>query len=339
MPSREGETETPSPNSGYVAKALDAHPMMRFFASAGTAMLVTTLASRLTKSGGLKLGQALQNSSDAAMRAGRTDALSTRAIRSITEIRKELDNLSAMHRSIDGVDDPYLKAVYEVDGKLTTGYNPTLGRRKFFRPLSQEGARSSARGLTSESAEAWTMRDELQVRLVRAARRMPYELPALYVTQKAVTEPLFGQNQEKKRLNWYNPADVISDFVKQSTLNVATMILPFEAVGAAGAAGRSSLTTLAGSMNDLRALSPVQRKAANAAIDIRSLLAEVGQDIAGMTNKVLKMSSQTSGAFAAGVSEAGNSQPEFVQALRAARHGAKQAVQDMADADRSKRLK
>ncbi len=339
MPSREGETETPSPNSGYVAKALDAHPMMRFFASAGTAMLVTTLASRFTKSGGLKLGQSLQKSSDAAMSAGRTDALSTRAIRSITEIRKELDNLSAMHRSIDGVDDPYLKAVYEVDGKLTTGYNPTLGRRKFFRPLSQEGARSSARGITSESAEAWTMRDELQVRLVRAARRMPYELPALYVTQRAVTEPLFGQNQEKKRLNWYNPADVISDFVKQSTLNVATMVLPFEAVGAAGAAGRSSLTTLAGSMNDLRALSPVQRKAANAAIDIRSLLAEVGQDIAGMTNKVLKMSSQTSGAFAAGVSEAGNSQPEFVQALRAARHGSKQAVEDMANADRSKRLK
>jgi len=339
MPSREGETETPSPNSGYVAKALDAHPMMRFFASAGTAMLVTTLASRLTKSGGLKLGQALQRSSDSAVTAGRTDALSTRAIRSITEIRKELDNLSAMHRSIDGVDDPYLKAVYEVDGKLTTGYNPTLGRRKFFRPLSQEGARSSARGLTSESAEAWTMRDELQVRLVRAARRMPYELPALYVTQRAVTEPLFGQDQEKKRLNWYNPADVISDFVKQSTLNLATIILPFEAVGAAGAAGRSSLTTLAGSMNDLRALSPIQRKAANAAIDIRSLLAEVGQDIAGMTNKVLKMSSQASGAFAAGVSEAGNSQPEFVQSLRAARHGAKQAVQDMSNADRSKRLK
>ena len=339
MPSREGETETPSPNSGYVAKALDAHPMMRFFASAGTAMLVTTLASKFTKAGGLRLGKALQNSSDAAMSAGRTDALSTRAVRSITEIRKELDNLSAMHRSIDGVDDPYLKAVYEVDGKLTTGYNPTLGRRKFFRPLSEEGARSSARGLTSETAEAWTMRDELQVRLVKAARRMPYELPALYVTQKAVTEKLFGQDQEKKRLNWYNPADVISDFVKQSTINIATMILPFEAVGAAGAAGRSSLTTLAGSMNDLKALSPVQRKAANAAIDIRSLLAEVGQDIGGMTNKVLKMSSQTSGAFAAGVSEAGNSQPEFVQALRAARHGSKQAVQDMANADRSNRLK
>lgn len=339
MPSKEGETETPSPNSGYLAKALDAHPMMRFFASAGTAMLVTTLASRLTKSGGLKLGQALQKSSDAAVTAGRTDALSSRAIRSITEIRKELDNLSALHRSIDGVDDPYLKAVYEVDGKLTTGYDPNLGRRKFFRPLSQEGARSSARGLTSESAEAWTMRDELQVRLVKAARRMPYELPALYVTQRAITEPLFGQNQEKKRLNWYNPADVITDFVKQSTLNVATMVLPFEAVGAAGAAGRSSLTTLAGSMNDLRALSPIQKKAANAAIDIRSLLAEVGQDIGGMTNKVLKMSSQTSGAFAAGVSEAGNSQPEFVQALRAARHGAKQAVQDMANADRSNRLK
>lgn len=51
MPTREGETETPSPNSGYIGKALDGHPVMRFLGSAATAMLVTTVASRFTKKG------------------------------------------------------------------------------------------------------------------------------------------------------------------------------------------------------------------------------------------------------------------------------------------------
>lgn len=55
MPSREGETETPNPNSGIIGKALNDHPVMRFLGSAATAMLVTTVASRFTKAGGLKL--------------------------------------------------------------------------------------------------------------------------------------------------------------------------------------------------------------------------------------------------------------------------------------------
>ena len=51
MPTREGETETPSPNSGYISKALDGHPVTKFLASSATAMLVTTVASRFTKKG------------------------------------------------------------------------------------------------------------------------------------------------------------------------------------------------------------------------------------------------------------------------------------------------
>jgi hypothetical protein len=117
------------------------------------------------------------------------------------------------------------------------------------------------------------------------------------------------------------------------------MMLPFEAIGAAGAAGRSSLTTFAASMEDLRALSPLQRKAANTAIDLRSLLAEVGQDISNITGKALKLSSQTSGAFAAGIGEVKNSQPEFVQSLKAARHGASVAAQEAYNKNPKNRLK
>ena len=339
MPSREGETETPSPNSGYIAKALDQHPMMRFFGAAATALVATTVASRFSKGVGLKLGKALQDSSDTAMRAGRTDALPVRTTRAMRDLREALDELGGVARSVDGVDDPYSKIVHEVDGKLTTGYDPKTSGRYFRTPISEQGRRTTNRGRTSESAEVWTRRDDIQIRMVKLARRLPYELPAMYVTQRAVTDKLFGGEQEGPRVKWYNPADVISDFVKQSTVNLATMMLPFEAIGAAGAAGKSSLTTLASSMSDLRALSPLQQRGANAAIDLRSLLAEVGQDLGDMTSKALRISSQTSGAFSAGIQEVKNAQPEFMQGLYAARHGAKVAAQNLSDSDRKKRLK
>lgn len=336
MPTREGETETPSPNSGYIGKALDSHPIMRFLASTGTAMLVTTVASRMTKKGGLRLGQAIQKASDHAINTGNLNSPSTRLVKGITDLRRGLDELQSVSRQIDGVDDAYQKIVYDVDGKLTTGYEGRLNERGYFRPLSKDARQSSARGLTSENAEAWTYRDEIQKRLVRAGRRLPYELPALYVTQRAVTEPLFGHNQDRKKVNWYNPADVISDFVGQSIVNVATITLPFEGLGAAGAAGKSSLTTLANSMNDLNALSPIQRKSASLAVDLRSLLSEVGHDAADVINKGLKLSSQTSGAFSAAVKEMGNAQPEFVQTLNASRRGAKAAIESLDDRNRGK---
>ena len=336
MPSREGETETPSPGSGRIAKALDNHPIMKFFGSAATAMVVTMAASKLTKSGGLKLGKFLQDSSDNAIRAGRLDAPSTRLVKGIQDLRRGFDELQSVARNVDGVDDVYSKLVYEVDGKLTTGYDGISSERGYFRPISPQGRRTTGTGLSSESAEVWTTRDEIQKKLIRAGRRLPYELPALYITQRAITEPLFGQNQDKKKINWYNPADVLSDFVKQSVLNVATITLPFEGLGAAGAAGKSSLTTLANSMNDLNSLTPIQRKASAFAFDLKSLLAEVGHDSAGLINKTLKASSQTAGAFAAGVQEARNSQPEFLQAAYAAKHGAQDAARRASDVNAGK---
>ncbi len=335
LPSQEGETETPSPGSGRIAKALDGHPMMKFLGSAATAMVVTTVASKLTKSGGLKLGKFLQDSSDAAIRAGHYDRPSTRLVKGILDLRQGLDELESVTRAGAGLDD-YSRLVEKIDGKLTTGYDGRRSARSFIVPLSEQGRKTTGIGINSESSESFLIRDQIQKQLVRAARRMPYELPALYVTQKAVTDPLFGHNQDKKKVNWYNPADVLTDFVKTSTLNLATMVLPFEALGAAGAAGKSSLTTLANSMNDLNALSPIKQKAAGFAFDLRSLLAEVGHDSADVLNKAIKLSSRTSGAFASGVQESNNVQPEFVQALRAARKGVKDAGRRASDVDAGK---
>ena len=336
MPTREGEEPAPSPNSGYIAKALDNHPIMRFLGSAGTAILVTAVGSKFLKSGGLKLGMALEDSSRMAISGGRTDALPTRLVKGIQELRAGLDELQSVARSVNGVDNPYERLVYEVDGKLTSGYEGIRSETRFWRPISEEGAKVSGVGQTGTSAEVWMYRDELQKRLVRAGRRMPYELPALYIAQRGVTEPLFGHNQDRRKLNWYNPADVVTDFVKQSTMNLATMILPFEALGAAGTAGKSSLTTFANSMNDIKALSPIQRKASNLAVDLRSLLAEVGQDSSVIINKALKVSSRTSGAFATGVQAARDTQPEFVQALHSARHGATEAARSASEKNAGK---
>lgn len=39
VPLNEGESEGPSPNSGNIARALNDHPVMRFFASTATAVI------------------------------------------------------------------------------------------------------------------------------------------------------------------------------------------------------------------------------------------------------------------------------------------------------------
>lgn len=160
--------------------------------------------------------------------------------------------------------------------------------------------------------------------MVRAGRRMPYELPALYVAQRGVSDKLFGEGENKKKVNWYNPVDVVSDFVKTSTVNMLTMIAPFEAGGSAAGATKKSLNTLKYSMDSLRSLSPVQQKAAKGFVDLTELLSEVGHDLASISNKALRTATQTSAAFNAGA-QALSEQPRFVDSLHQARFGVKEA--------------
>ena len=309
LPFNEGETEGVSPNSGVVSKALDGHPVMRFFAHTGMSIAVAGVLTAGLKKGGLKLAEKMQ------------DKLSTTAIKDINQVRKYLDELQGVKRAIEGVDDPYSALVFrDPSGELTTGYlgrDSEVHRGLFF---TSEELRQAGRGITSEPGAIWSYKDAVQQRLIRAGRRMPYELPALYASQRVVSDRLFGEDENRKKLNWYNPADVISDFVKTSVTNVATMILPFETAGAGISSGKRSLFTFRQSMDSLKSLTPFQQKTVTGFVNLSELLGEVGNDVAKVSNKFLRTATQTSAGINA-AERALQEQPRIVDALHKARHG------------------
>jgi len=320
IPVGEGESDGVAPNSGMVSRALNGHPIMRFLASTATVMVAATVASKLTREGGLKLGKFLQTSSEAG------HPLATRIVESATQIRRHLDELQGVSRFVDSGEDLYGKLVaFDKSGKLSTGYDGKISERFGYQYLTKEEKNLAGSGFLSEPTAVWAYKDELQQRLVRAGRRMPYELPAMYGAQKAIVDPIFGNREEgKRKVKWYNPADVISDFTKSSLTMMATMIAPFEAVGAAGSASSSSLNSLRYSMNDMRNLTPFNKKLSKGFVDITETLADVGHDFATLTNKFLRTSAQTSGALSS-ATRAYDNQQGFVQNLYSLRHGVTQA--------------
>lgn len=86
-PVNEGESEGPSPNSGAIARALNGHPLMRFFASTTTAVIASAVASRVVKGQGLKIGKKIQDAADAG------GNVSTRFVQSWNKLRKTADEL------------------------------------------------------------------------------------------------------------------------------------------------------------------------------------------------------------------------------------------------------
>ena len=220
------------------------------------------------------------------------------------------------------MDDPYSKLVFDApEGALSTGYSGSTSERFRYMFMTKDEVSRAGRGITAEPAAVWTFKDEMQKRLIRAGRRMPYELPALYITQKALTDPLLGKNEDRKKVNWYNPVDVVSDFVKTSVTNIATMVLPFEIGGAGIASTKSSLHTLKYSMDSLRDLTPGKRALVSGMVDLNDILSEVGHDFSSITNQLLKKTTQISGAFNAAAKTFQDEQPRLVQALSSARHG------------------
>lgn len=331
IPLNAGEQEGDAPNSGFISRALNDHPIMKFLASAALTMGGTYLAAKLTKDGGLRLAKYAQDLSDNGQ-----STFATSIIRNVVDIRRHLDELQGVQRYVEGVDDVYSKIVFEQEGRLTTGYEGALSERRGYGFLTGEQRRLAGRNFMSEPTETYVFRDELQKRLVRSGRRLPYELPAMYGVQKAVSEPLFGKRENSERkVKWYNPADVIADFTKTSLTNIATMILPFEFAGATVSQATSSLNTLRYSMNDMRRLTPVQKAASRGVKEVSELLAEVGHDFASLTNRFLKTSAQVSGSLST-AGEVFKDRTGFVQNLRSLRFGVESAREAARNAQASR---
>lgn len=335
VPLNEGETSGVAPNSGYVSRAVNGHPIMRFFASTAAVMVGAAAASAITKKGGIKLAKFVQDKADEALSAN-IDSFSTRLVKSATDIRRQLDELQGVKRAAgDGGEDPYSKLVFEIDGKLGTGYSGAKSERFGYDFLTGEERRQSALANFNEPAAVWSLRDNIQQRLVRAGRRMPYELPAMYATQRGLVDPLMGEDESRKKVKWYNPADVVADFTKQSITNMATMILPFEFAGAAANSGRSSLHALKYSNADLRRLTGFKQKMHKSYIDVSEVLSEVGHDLAGITDKFLRGAAQSSGALSAATEAYKNNQQGFVQTLSQLRHGRAAAIRNASNTQAS----
>ena len=335
LPIQEGESEGPSPNSGFVGKALNGHPVMRFFATTAASVVAMSVVGKMLKGQGLKLAKTIQSSAELG------NIASTRAVDTITQLRRGLDELEGLSRYVDDTVDPYSKLVFEKDGKLTTGFTRTIadgdeilenGTYITGREIQQAGG-----GATREPASVWSLRDDIQQRLVRQARRLPYELPALYVGQKAVVEPLFGHNQDKRKVNWYNPVDVIADFAKESVKNAA-FITGGSAVGGGVLARSKFYMNAPYANNPSLALTAKQMRTADRFADLRTVLREVGHDAGDLINKGSRFASSASGAFNLGVENASANQSSPVFALSQARKGMK-AMGDHLEASQAGRLK
>lgn len=191
--------------------------------------------------------------------------------------------------------------------------------------LTRSEIQSAGGGVTREPASVWTARDDLQQKFVQLGRRLPYELPALYITQRAVTDPLFGNNQDRKKVKWYNPVDVLADFAKQSVYNVAS-ITGTGALGAAAFGRAKFYYDLPYASNPNISLTAKQMSRANKVADLRTILEEVGQDFSKIAGETTKYMSSAGAAFNYAVEQGKQNQVGPVQAMHRARGGPKAAA-------------
>lgn len=306
----EGTQEGPNPESGAISKALHHHPVMRFFATAAVTMVGMHVGGKMLREGGLKLGMMAQETHKPWV---------TNLISNVRTTQKQLDMWQGVKRTfVDGADDYATSSklfVRDVDtGRIATD-NISERSGFWFTRAEVEAGRAGTEGPTE-----WTVKEQIQQSLVRSARRMPYELPAAYMVQRGLTDQLFGSEDEFQG-KWYNPVDVVTDFVNTSVRNVATMVAPFEVAGAAASQTYKRMMTLG---DDFTNMAPRQVKMAKGSIVLQDVLGRVGHDAVNVLHKGVKVSSQTTGAMAAGLNEARERSYSFSKYLYDSRHGNKQ---------------
>lgn len=302
--------DTPNPESGLVARALNERPVAKFFAVAGATIVGAAVSGTLVRKGGMR---AL---SSAAQRARQNpESMSAGFMGEYRKIQEILDNYGGIHRvkhesridlqggkvvSFDDFADPSLDITYKGDSFIFS-----------------QGERERLRALGSAELPAeWTLKDEMQQQLVRAARRLPYELPAIYVTQRAFTDHILDAGPENP-VNWTNPVDVVGDFATQSMKNVAFAFAPFTAGTSSVAHGwRKALST------PLPATGAGARHSAHRAIlDVNDSLQLIGQEASELIAKASQAGSRSMGAFSTAISQTASKQQSLTQALHSMKHG------------------
>jgi len=115
----------PSPNSGFVAKALEGSPIARMATALVATGLAATVAGKMVRGQGLKLGFKLTQSAQTAESAGRASVL-TKAHTGMLKIRSILDELEGVTRARDPQN---INSLVFRDAKRTA-YNWISGRER-----------------------------------------------------------------------------------------------------------------------------------------------------------------------------------------------------------------
>lgn len=307
LPQAEYE-EVPDPNAGLVAQALNERPLAKFLATAGMTIVAAGISGSLVRKAGVK---GLRSAAKRA--ASDPDSLSAGFVKEYRKVQSILDDYGGIHRTrhADTMDIQGGKVVHFDDPtKDVTWKSDSF--------VFNQGERERMRSMGGQLPAEWTMRDEMQQRLVSSARRLPYELPAVYVTQRTFTDKLLDEGPDEP-VNWRNPVDVIGDFAQQSIKNIAFAFTPFEGgVGAAQHGWRKALTS---SVN--QAAPKAQRAAHGAIIDLDASLKLIGHEASDIVARGVAVSGRSMGAMSTSISQTASRQQSVTQTLHSMRHGEK----------------
>jgi hypothetical protein len=232
-------------------------------------------------------------------------------------IRRTLDELEGVSRTRFG-DTAYDQLVYKVGNRLTTGYDDN--------GIKSITSLRRGYGYKPQDGRQWAWRDQFQQALVKQARRLPYEVPAFYVADKAINKKIFGNGVEETQgsedRKWYNPVPLITGFAKDIAKTAALQMGGFMVPVAMGSASsQSSLNFFHNANKNIDELIGAKREVAESAFFLKGVLQGVGHDIADILGKGISLSQRSTGAMAVGWTELTRADKNPVQTLYRNRHG------------------
>jgi hypothetical protein len=311
MPDGEKPREGVSPDSSFITRALDGHPIMKMATALIGTGIAAHYATQFMKEGGLKLGLTLTEKA-----AQRDSGLLKSGFQKILNTRDFLDD-------IEGVANNRVKdaLVYRNSaGKLTTGYG---GSR----------AALTAESIARESGTGWAFRDSLQTRLVKQARTLPYAVPAFYAADQVVNKRILGNRDPNDKIRnpnqkWYNPTSHIANFAKDIAKTTAMQMGGFMLPGAlAGAAKETSTAFFNEQLQNIDNVVErgtagyAKQKIAYAGFSVKAMLQEIGHDSADLIDKTIGLSQRSTGALATAWNESNRVSRNPVADLYKQRHG------------------
>lgn len=146
----------------------------------------------------------------------------------------------------------------------------------------------------------WAWRDDFQQKLVRQARRLPYEAPAFAAAER-ITKPLFGSPEEEgPKRRWYDPArgvDFAKDIAKAAGLQFGGFMLPGAVLGASKGSSLNFYNTM--TSTKFAGLGNTRQDIYKNSLNLKGALQEVGHDALDIFEKSVKFGERSSGGLAA----------------------------------------